>query len=279
MILRRRHLLGAVPAALATRALAQPGAPSGSSGQQFPVAGAGTNGAPGPGTAPYVARAVHLDDTFWAKIAAIVVPDSPYLSFSGWIKPIDTSVGLSFSGLWSIDPAALFNGAWCIDDTFSFEGYADPANGAKIESGLLVSVGSWHHIFGWLDASAVTVLGEAWVDGVLSGTPVVPAGSAPYNIAFNGLEFAFPDNAAASTGELRTTEVADWWVAPGVLVKDVTRFRDAATGKPRNPAFFPPSAVLLSGNASTFLLNARGSQGALTQQAGTITNAATSPSD
>ncbi len=226
----------------------------------------------------YHAPAVHLDDTFWAKIAAVTVADSPYLTFSGWIKPIDTSVGLSFSALFAFDPAGLFNGAWATDDNLAFEGYQEAGIGAKVESTLLMTVGVWHHVCGYIDASANPATGRSFLDGVAGGT-VVPEGAAPFTIATNGKEFAFPDNAAASTGQLRTTEVADWWIAPGVLETNPAVFRDASTGKPRNPLGYSRAAVMMTGNASTFLTNARGSQGALTTQAGTITNATTSPSD
>jgi hypothetical protein len=99
-------------------------------------------------------------------------------------------------------------------------------------------------------------------------------------MVFNGKSFWFAND---SFGTVITGDIADVWIAPNVSLLvgntipsvNLLLFR-GADGKPQNPSGFPASAILFSGDASTFGTN-QGSGGAFTTT-GALTNAATSPS-
>jgi hypothetical protein len=240
----------------------------------------------GGGGGGYHASAVHLDGTFWAKIASLSgIPDSPDITFSGWFQVTTDPNQLVGGGptFFMQDGAGAGNffgiasdgGGTSLKCGVEDQSYADYI-GAVSAAGIWTFGAGWHHVFGYVSNNTLC---KQYLDGVdVTGT-ITPGGGVA-NLVFNGTEFAFPDDNVADGNQiLLTAGVADLMVYFGVLHTDVTVFRDATTHKPKDPATFPQGAIMLSGDHTTFLANTLGTAGALTTQAGSLTNASTSPSD
>lgn len=229
----------------------------------------------------YVAVGVHLDGTFWALLDGnLVTADSPYYSFSGWVRLLTYPAEGGFMMFYDISPPGAESGPYVSSDrSIGFEAFnPDTGFGMSVETSTAIfgADAMWKHLFGWLDNTAGQQAGKIYLDGV-DVTNTVQF-DAPQSFPFAGKEFDLPDNTIASDAPKLAMDMADWWIAPGVLETDVTKFRDPVSGRPKNPANFPAAAFLLTGDKDHFLLNPTGSEGALTVQAGSLTNASTSPS-
>jgi hypothetical protein len=113
----------------------------------------------------------------------------------------------------------------------------------------------------------------------------VDDGTTPFTgttIPFNGLPFVVGSNLFNFGVDWSYVgDMADLWVAPGTFidfsnVANRRKFIDA-DGKPVDPTNFPASAILFSGDASTFGTN-QGTGGSFTLT-GTLTDATSSPSN
>ncbi len=228
-------------------------------------------------TPAYQASAVHFDGSTWANIAALSgIPDSPLVTFSVWLRmtadPGDYRPVCSYDTLSAgIGPSIRAGGTL---DWYGSDHLGD--NGSDNRSSApLPFDGAWHHWFAYMDIghNAEAMIARQWLDGVeVTGTngDFGSAATQPF-----GHDFAMPNNASG----LLIADLADLMWYPGQLLTDVSVFRDPDTGKPKDPATFPQGAVMLSGNAASFLANTIGTAGSLTVRAGTLTNAGTSPSD
>lgn len=227
-------------------------------------------GSPPPG---YHAPAVSFDGSTWGSIAALASADSPLLTVSMWAL-IPTAQSLKIGDF--VPPPTVSGGSGLYFDTSGIlASIANDNLGVYTSPGAFPFDAAWHHILASADASGVVIAGQILLDGV---SQTVAPGTGPITMLFHSQEFAFSDDPAIDP-PLLTGSLADCMFYPGQYLTDVTIFRDPITGKPKNPTGFPQGAIMLSGNAATFFSNTLGTEGPLTLQAGTITNAATSPSD
>lgn len=239
-----------------------------------------------PGAAEYVASAVHFDGSDLITIASVACTDNAFFSFSLWVK---TATDQNFLTMWAVDPEGVQEpnyayraaGAtrWRLADVaFSSELQADTSSLANA---------AWHHVLATAkcDLGAGLKIVKLYVDRVDVTTNIDDAGSA-FNPETNGRAFSF----GGVPGEGIVADFADVWIAPGVslltgsdiALATLNKFIDT-NNKPvylgsdgSLPTGTAP-ALFFSGNAAQFATN-RGTGGAASTT-GTLTNAATSPSD
>jgi len=238
------------------------------------------------GGGSYHADAVHFDGSSWLDTEALAATDNAFFSFSFWINP-PTEIKTN-NVIWVVDPEDTYRSADDFgtflngDDEAVFDyyfecGLLDGSQFLKVQmitNNVLVSSG-WVHLCGSLRTDTGT--GLLFVNDV-ENSQISHAGTFA-SCAFSGLPFYVGSDTFEGDGLLG--DLADVWLAPGVLVdfsvEANRRIFISADGKPVNPSGFPASAVLFSGNASTFPVN-QGTGGAFTLT-GSLTNASTSPSD
>jgi len=245
-----------------------------------------THGSSGGGGA-YVAKAVHFDGISWLLSAAGVTSDSSLFSFSGWFNTNGNQSANNSWAFFDFGPAAneytTGMGSFAPDTYIALTTIIGNASGTNTLSAtspqdpaLMPINSNWHHFFGYMDAnhSAGNKIIKIFYDGI-DITFQVSDTNAAFQMAFSSLPLAMPDTTDDFANPQFTGDMADWWIAPGVLQTNITIFRDPVTGKPKNPSGFPPSAVLFSGDHTTFPVN-QGTGGAFTLT-GTLTDASTHP--
>lgn len=230
------------------------------------VASSKSNG----GGGGYTAKAVHFDGNT-NLTGSNVAADSGLLTYSLWIN---TTTLATSPYIFDFDPAGNESGF-----TFQNDGTAKafwPHQTRSTSSSGVLSTGIWQHIFGYVNVnlSAGNKIQQVFVDGVdQTGTLHDTFGA--FVIAFSSIDIAIPDNTADTAPPWMACDMADVWIAPGVLQTDITIFRNPGTGKPNNPNTFPASAILFSGDHTTFPVN-QGSGGAFSLT-GSLTDASTHP--
>ncbi len=252
--------------------------------------------------AGYAAHAVHfagshnsLGPTYLSR-SSLACTNNGILSFSYWIKGIDSSASTSGTALWVSDPSNY--------DTFHTLSLHSATQGwheiALTASNTLLQVfvrfpalsgSGWHHVLG--SANTNLALGSKkfaiYYDDVLQTAQQFDDADPAFVINLNALPFYFGDDNFAVDGP--TMDVCDVWIAPGVSllsgsgplrgsIDEATRrqFTDFDTGIgciPIDPTTFPSSAILFTGGPSTFATNL-GTGGAFTLT-GSLTAASTSP--
>ncbi|HEU4769899.1 MAG TPA: hypothetical protein VFS77_21215 [Pyrinomonadaceae bacterium] len=242
----------------------------------------------------YETGAVHFDGANSSiALAAFAAADSPLLSYSCWFK----AAANQSSCLWVVRPDyfTTFNN---LSSGLMHIGLSDAdANFVMeiISNAGAYSLNAWHHLLFTADTNFGDGLKKIkfYIDDA-DVTNILYDGNDPFPIGFNGLNFILGATGAMGIeGEL-VMDIADFWFAPGQTlltgsdISEATRrkFIDAS-GKPVNlgaagatpigvaPAIFCRRAPAAA--ASTFASNL-GADGALVLT-GSLTNAATSPSD
>lgn len=231
----------------------------------------------GGGGEEYIADAVHLDGSTWLDIASLSAADSGNFSYSFWY--INTALSDERTFL-VVDP----NGDYLVYSSFKATGealayiFGDIAKDVTIVPDAL-----WHHLLVSVETNhpAGSKKLVSYLDDVLVSTVPDDDAGAAFTMAWNGKQIVFGSDIS---GLVPVMDVADVWIAPNVslisgaeIPEATRRLFISAAGKPVNPSGFPASAILFSGDATAFGTN-QGSGGAATVT-GTLTNAATSPSD
>jgi hypothetical protein len=249
------------------------------------VAGAGGGG--------YVAQAVHFDGATSLLCNSLTATDNAFVSFSFWMRR-DKAVGAAAPILWAAD--ADDNQAYVLGInldggtggninlvTFSLPGFSDRYHVKSAAPGDDV----WVHFVGCVDTNhdSGSRHGKIYMDDVDVTVVYTDLGVA-FTQAYNGYDFLLFSDGFASKF---TGDIADMRVMPGTSLLDgsgdipeaTRRLFIDADGKPVNPAIATAAlgepCILFSGDASTFIVN-QGTGGSFTLT-GTLTDAATSPSD
>lgn len=256
----------------------------------------------------YHAPAVHFNQATDIRIASLVSPnDNRYGATSFWFKltaAVFTPPSVRYGGLFIVEPG----------DIIGSDAYYDPNRPLvpldRVSHGIWVGgptsndyiylqtyeanplitseMDQWHHMLIASDLVAREVI--VYLDDELHDVGADPAtvvNGNPTVFKLNGLELAIADD---GFGNLLLGDMADFWLMPGInlmsggAIPEATRRKFiSAAGKPvhlgedgMRPTGTAP-VVFMSGNASQFATN-RGTGGAFTTS-GTLTNAATSPSD
>jgi hypothetical protein len=254
------------------------------------VALLGSVAASGGGGGSYVAPAVSFDVSTFLTNAALTATDNGTFSYSLWVKVTALVSPHIDSTFWVSDP-----------DNAANNGYAELSGGNALNNLYLTDnvastfqirnagvplTDAWFNVMGSIDVSgdSGSRISKTYINDAAAADTIIHDDGPGFVIPFNGKSLLVGAGGYGVTGNF-LGGMADAWFAPGVSLLDgggdipvATRrlFIDAG-GKPVNPSGFPASAVLLSGNASTFATN-RGSGGAFTTT-GMLTNASTSPSD
>ncbi len=236
----------------------------------------------GGGGGGYVAKAVHFDGATWLRTALLTASNSAVCTFSGWAKANLSAVAHN-QNLFDFDPASFEFGpsfGTIIMPTANI--YFPSVDGNSTVTRLNNTDApwndsTWNHIFCYVDAghAAGAKVLEMFINTVSIGGTLTDDNDA-FIIPFSN-SLAVPDTDEDLSLPELIGDMADWWIAPGVLNTDITVFRDPVTGKPKNPSGFPTGAVLFSGDATGFAVN-QGTGGPFVLT-GTLTNASTSPSD
>ncbi len=238
----------------------------------------------GGGGGGYVAKAVHFDGATSLTVNSFNAANSPYLSWSVWFKILAAQDG-SAGVLFVTDPDGGYTSTGNLAQTLSL-GYVFSAMGNSAGSQYYVTcspVGvslddAWHSAL----FSGNCQAGESrlYIDDVDVGH--VTESNTFATMVYNGLKFIIGDD---GFGTSLIGDFCDLWIAPGVSLLDgggdipeaTRRLFIDASGKPVNPSGFPASAILFSGDDTTFADN-QGTGGTYILT-GTLTNATTSPSD
>jgi len=265
----------------------------GSWGPAVPVSSVNSGG----GGGGYTTGAVHFAGAASEVIcAALTATDSGVCSFAWWYQYASDQ---NSTELYTVDEANLYLSGgeaegppqgnikqfWFDATRASSFNYS-----ASAES---FGFNQWHSIIGSVktDLGAGSKIVAVYADDTLLTFGNVTDASAAFNIAFNGLSFSVGDD---SFGDGAVFDCADFWFAPNqslLVAGDIPlatrrKFRDGS-GKPVNlgatgstPTGVAPAVFLrraAGAAASTFATNL-GTGGNFTG-GGSITNAATSPSD
>lgn len=235
----------------------------------------------------YHADAVHFDGNVALETDNLTAADSSFVSGSAWFR-VDTSAS-NYVALPEYDNANTGSGCQTSgiagDNSVRFY-WSDQSFINQIlltsDASSVLPNNAWHHILYSFDLSlgAGSRVWAVYIDDVLTPLSIVSDdGGAAILLSFSG-----KDIYVANSGGSQISDVADEWFAPGVnllvagAIPTVTRRKFiSATGKPVDPAGFPTSAILFSGNATLFPVN-HGSGGAF-DLTGVPTDAGTSPSD
>jgi hypothetical protein len=257
---------------------------------------------PPPAPAPYVAKAVHFDGgttyltrttpgpansyvgamSFWARYP------SPAAAWTGALNEYYHSNGTganSFGGYYpgdnGTDPSANKIGLW-------IELKEGKASGTSAD--VLVQQDHWdHYFFSWnTNFSQNNKIMNLYINGVSHADPALnydsdneaPVFWGDYSTGLHDTgDLYFPDK----PGNSGPVELADlqMWVGTYIAPTPENLAKFISNGKPVDPAAavaaFGQPSILFSGDATTFGTN-QGSAGAFTTT-GTLTNAATSPSN
>ena len=235
------------------------------------------------GGGSYHADAVHFDGSTWLAISSLTsVTDSPFISSSHWVSLPAYNAGYL---LYDFDPAGNEAPALSIGNNgqilfFTYNG-SQYFGWASDDIGVIPADSTWHNILVAIDTNHLSgaKIAQVYVDDVIVTGSWTTDHASTCTALMAGLKFAVPDTTEDTL--VYIGDMADVWVAPDAFldfsVEANRRKFISASGKPVNPSGFPASAVLFSGNASTFGIN-QGTGGAFTLT-GTLTNAGTSPSD
>jgi hypothetical protein len=239
-------------------------------------------GKAGGGGGGYIAKAVHFDGTN-LNIASLSAIDNEFVSFNVWLR---TAVN-GYQVIGVVDQENNYA------TTISTRGPSAPAGTAALtcypasgSGGVDISVSPssvdyWYNLIGTAKTNEVAgaKILKLYLNDIDLGT--ITDVSPSFTMSFNGKSFFIGDD---TQGGPFIGDMADLWIAPGVSLltgNDIAvatrRLFISASGKPVNPSGFPNSAMLFSGDATTFVTN-QGTGGAFTL-AGILTNATTSPSD
>jgi hypothetical protein len=254
----------------------------------------------GGGGGSYHADAVVFDGTQWLNIDALTTPaDNGSISWAGWfwIPPDSPPDHFFYRVVWVADPLTPDTGYqnWMTMELslehplantqqwdLGVDNYSKVFIGTDGDTGVF-TLNSWHHVM----FSAETNFGVGskraalYIDDELN-ILVTGDEAAAFIMAYSGLPFwVFNDG----VNDQYKGYASDVWIAPNVsllnggnsIPEATRRLFISADGKPVDPSGFPSSAILFSGNASTFGDN-QGTGGAFTWT-GAPTNSDMSPSD
>lgn len=240
----------------------------------------------------YHADAVHFDGSTWLTCASGSATNNTYFSMSFWAK-VNFGANanqriflVDASGNYTPEINFLDNGTNHQEASYNIY-TTDYLQGFQFGNQFAQFDGAWHHFLASGDLTAQTA--QVYMDdipqsqfdpGFLNTQGTTPGGT----LSVNGLEWIFGGDAFIGDN-LDNCDIADVWIGLGVNLLDspttipeaTRRLFISATGKPVNPSGWPTSAVQFYGNASAFPTN-QGTGGAFTLT-GSLTNAATSPSD
>jgi hypothetical protein len=239
---------------------------------------------------PYVASAVHLDGLTYLGNSGLNVADSPFYGFSFWFQYAAPLVGsaLTFghdvvAGV--LRPAGAFTQG-TPGEFFSLWRSADSLSSFELHSTTVLSPNVWHHVMGAVDTNHPlgAKIGVVYVDGVLATAPVTDVGAAFFNVLAGKDVRVGGDQAGdkqiADFADIRLAPGQNWLVNGEIPATTRALFIDADQ-KPVDPAIATAAlgapAILFSGHAASFATN-RGYGGPFSLT-GTLTNAATSPTD
>jgi hypothetical protein len=250
----------------------------------------GVGAALGISPGPYVASAVNwnFNNHPNIQISSLTATDSAQWSISYWINGNIARTAFNGAVLFVVDPASNFEPEGWASTTAQVKFYSQNTSSNRYWETFTAPGASsgWNHFLYSVDTtngpgSRVSAL---YINDVLtSRTTLDHDTGSGFNSPFSGKTFVFGDDASGFSN--LNTDVADIWFAPNVSLLSMTtpgtidtsvrrQFIDGS-GKPVNPSFFPSSAILFSGNATTFPVNqGTGGSAILT---GTITNASSHP--
>lgn len=240
------------------------------------LATAAAQGSGGGGAPSYTASAVTFNST-GVRTLSLAATDTDSYSFSVWLKIGD---GLN-AALFVVDPETAYAN---YGEKFDWGGEFAVVFGNVDANSTRITVSgyaedTWIHVLGSIRVSAGVASGRVYVNDTSVGTL---AGLATTETqSFNTKSFYLGGD---SYGAFYVGDMADFWwsssslLSGGDIPEATRRLFITAGGKPVNPTGFPAGEVLLSGNASTFATN-QGTGGAFSVTGGSLTNAATSPSD
>jgi hypothetical protein len=244
---------------------------------------------------PYVAPAVSFNGASFLKIAALATPDTSLFSMSVWLQ-YPTFGAYTYKTLFAHDPDYWWgNGGDFFNNPGSREGLSGQfisQNQAEYLNYQFMGgfpIGPWFNMLLTVDTNKP--VGQKIIRCLINGTSMpnapldaTPDKSGPFDMMYQGKGFIFSNDSPPAV-----FNVSDALFWHGVSFLDasgeipaatVSLFRDSA-GKPREPQFsiaaFGAPTIMFSGNSSTFGTN-QGTAGAAVLT-GTLTNAATSPSD
>jgi hypothetical protein len=243
----------------------------------------------GGGGGDYVAPAITISAGTSVERGDVLtgISDGPtgYLSF--WVKPDAESVGVDSIKLLGGNFESRIEGPAEIQ----FQSYFyDQSGNHSFElrgNEPTITWGAWNHLlFAWdVGHENGERLFAVYANDVLIDVSIdYEDGDADFNIDYTAANFfaLMPGNGIAP---LSYADYGLWLNATSILeangtISEVNRRKFiSAAGKPVDPANWPAGSVIkFSGDQSTFLTN-QGSGGAFTLVSGTLTNAATSPSD
>lgn len=229
----------------------------------------------------YHADAVHFDGDAAIRINSLTCVDETSLAISYWIKEADANDNHL---LWVSDRAHAENCQLYYAIRKPRLQLFGPLGANEIENSAAYSADAWHHILISVDSAAGRH--KFYVDDV--DVTTVISSDADVVADFNGKDFSFGDDGFEF---FITADVSEFWFAVGQSLTDgggtipqATRRKFiSASGKPvdlgadgSTPTGTAPT-IFFSGNSSGFATN-KGTGGAFTLT-GSLTNAATSPSD
>lgn len=242
----------------------------------------------------YTTAAVHFDGATQLSIASLTATDNGVFSASVWIKSPGV---ISTQFIWANDiegdtpdTAAL----QVFDELTYLYSYSSDPTATKTLAAYSdpISTG-WDHLLwaGKTDAAEGSKVIKIYRNNVDVTAEIEDVGSA-YNLNWNGFQFEI---GAADGAEFYTGDMADLWIAPGQSILTGSDISAETRAKFINPSTLKPVDLGADGStptgvaprmffrrapaaaASTFGTNL-GTGGAFTTT-GTLTNAATSPSD
>lgn len=231
----------------------------------------------------YVAPAVNFDNSTPGSVflhsTSLACDDTGPLSLSAWVKMATNGNG---NNLYVSAPVGEYGTYFQISSTFddvpiigALETEIANSSGGAVTNSVrspIVPFNTWAHILYSVDARTGDC--AIYVNDALA-TTVNNTSEVPFLPDMNGKPFFVGDDTFDTSF---IGAMSDLWIAPGVSLLDGTGHIPAATrrrfitsgGKPANPAGFPQSAILFSGNASSFAVN-HGSGGSFSLT-GALTN-------
>lgn len=234
----------------------------------------------------YVAGAVHFDGVTFLRNLSLQSLDSPYYSFSFWVRWAATTTGSNM--LFAHDVGGLFRPVGAVGQTASpsefFSFFSNLAGTAtyEVHSGVQITSGQWHHVIGAIDTSGAKAA-RIYLDDVSSTVIAANTGGGFSNVTngkncYVGADLG-GDRQIADFADIRLAPGQNWMVNGDIPLETRRLFIDE-NKQPVNPAIATSvmglPSVLFSGDAASFGTN-KGWGGAFTTT-GTLTNAATGPS-
>lgn len=223
-------------------------------------------------------------------LPSITSTNNGYFSFAGWFQS-DWDAGGNYGGVaFMVDPEGIYGSSLVgkSDNSVTFEAIGDwdlsEETGGILAAPPVIS-GTWQHVMGTIQTTPSRVV-KMRVNDVDAGSSLSVYGPTFSPILSNGLPLWVGSDSVGS--DFYVGSMCDVSIWPGVsfltdgdISETTRRYFIDADGKRVDPSIvislLGPPAVMLSGDADNFALNALGTSGALTIAEGSLTNAISSP--